>query len=97
LALRTIARDEQGHADLARQILSYCLSAGGRAVRNTLVENLERRRAEEEARIDMADEPAAEIEIDEDFAQKYGLPGQDITRAARAETWEKSAALLAHA
>lgn len=93
-ALRTISQDEQNHADLSRQILAYCVSIGGPSIRNALVENLEEKRAEEEARIEhdgQRDEPA----FDEDLAREYGLAGRDTHRNARAEIWEKNIAMVA--
>ena len=98
LALQTIAHDEANHAELARHILAYCLSAGGRAVRNTLLESLECRRRDEEAQIEaMAHEEDEEPSVDSEFAQKYGLAENKLRSAARIETWEKSVALLARA
>jgi hypothetical protein len=97
-ALQTIARDEQGHADLSQEIVAYCLSAGGRPIRDALVESLASRRAEEEARLVSGGDDASEggARIDEDLAQARGLPGGDVERAARAEVWEKSLSMLAH-
>lgn len=94
-ALQTIARDEQGHADLSRQIVAYCLSAGGRPVRDALVESLAARRAEEEALLDRSGGDEGGPRIDERFAQARGLPGDGVERAARAEVWEKNLSMLA--
>lgn len=93
-ALRTISRDEQKHAELSRHILGFCLSMGGTAIRDALVESLEQERAEKEANIDTADR-SDEPPFDEDVARAYGLAGRDIYRNARAEIWEKSSAMLA--
>lgn len=95
LALQTIARDETNHAELAKHILAYALDAGGRAVRDTLMESFEHKRAHEEAEMsaeieDVATEPL----VDETFARAYGLAGRSIANAARIEAWEKSVAML---
>jgi hypothetical protein len=81
VALQTIARDEQGHADLSQQIVAYCLAAGGRPIRDALVKSLASRRAEEESRIAAGGEDASEgsLKIDERFAQARVLSA----RAAR--------------
>lgn len=94
LALQTIARDEQGHADLAKQIIAYGLSVGGCRVAQALMESFERRRAAEEARLDQDDE-VDDPQIDMGHAGRYGLVGRDVTRTARIEAWEKSVAMLA--
>ncbi len=95
LALQTIARDEQNHAELAREILAFGLSAGGRDVRHALMASFEHKRAAEEAAMERDAGDTNEIAFDEDAARRYGLANQTITRAARAEVWEKSVALLA--
>jgi hypothetical protein len=92
-ALLTIARDEQGHAELARQVLAYCLSAGGRPIRDALVQSFETGRADEEARLDLG-EDGNESSIDEDLARRHGLAGNDVVRAARAEVWGSTLSML---
>jgi hypothetical protein len=98
-ALSTIARDEQGHADLSHQIVAHCIRTGGRKVRSALFEALFRRRAAEEAR--MSPEASSDVEgdeaarLDEDFARSRGLPGSEIMRAGHAEAWDKSVSALA--
>lgn len=94
LAQQTIARDEAGHADLSRDILAFCMLAGGRRVRNALGESLERKRLVEENRL------SQQIEndfagLDEDVLGHYGVPTEQAQIAARAETWEKSLQLVA--
>jgi hypothetical protein len=90
-ALRTIARDEQNHAELSKQIVAYCLSAGGRPIRDALVESLESSRGAEESRIDRDEEEGADgALLDQDLALAHGLAGNDIWRSSRAEVWEKS-------
>lgn len=94
-ALSTIAHDEQGHAELARQVVACCLSAGGRPIRDALVESFEAGRAAEEARIDLGERGGGdEPSIDEDFARKHGLVGNDVVRAARVEVWEKTLSMI---
>lgn len=96
LALQTIAHDETNHAALAQQILAYCLSVGGRGLRNTLIESFESRKRDEEAQIDaMAHGMIADPYVDSDVAGKYGLVETTVTCAARIETWEKNVAMLA--
>lgn len=91
--LQTIARDEQGHADLARDIAAFGLSVGGPALRRALAESFERRRADEES---MLNEGAVSTEgpVDEDVLHENGLAGHDIQHRARIETWEKSLSML---
>jgi hypothetical protein len=94
-ALSIIARDEQGHADLAKHVVAHCLSVGGRPIRDALVESFESGRAAEEARFD--DEPDDEASLDADLAQRHGLAGNAIVRAARAEVWETTSSALVQA
>ncbi len=92
-ALLTIARDEQRHAELARQVVAYCLCAGGRPIRDALVESFEAGRAGEEARLAL-DERGDEPSIDEDLARRHGLAGDDLLLAARGEVWEKTLSMV---
>lgn len=95
LALQTIARDETNHAELAKHIVAYALDAGGRAVRDTLMESFENKRANEEAQMDAEIEDATEERlVDQASAQAYGLGGGSIAKAARIEAWEESASML---
>lgn len=94
LAQQTIARDEAGHADLSRDILAFCMSAGGRSVRNALGESLERKRQVEENRLSKQIENDV-AGLDEDVLGHYGVPTERAQVAARAETWEKSLQLVA--
>lgn len=92
-ALQTIARDEHNHAQLSRHILAYCLSAGGRTIRNALIESLEEKRSAEEERMNAlahSEEPS----FDEDAAREYGLAAPDIHRNARAEIWESNMRMI---
>ena len=88
-ALSIIARDEQRHADLAENVLAHCLAAGGRPVRDAVVESFETGRAAEEARLDR-DDRDDETAIDGDLARRHGLATSDVVRAARGEVWEKT-------
>jgi len=90
-ALHVIARDEQGHADLARDIIAFGLSAGGSSLRRVLGESFEQRRAEEEARLN---ECMVAAHVDEGIACEHGLAGQNVERQAHIETWEKSVSML---
>ncbi len=94
LALHTIAHDEQNHAELARQVIGFGLSAGGRAIQKTLLESFEQRRADEEAALEQMD-PAFAGEFDVDTARSYGFAEDTVTHAAREETWDKSRRLIA--
>lgn len=95
LALETIAQDEHGHADLAREIIRFGLSTGGRSIRNALAESIEKRAQEVEKRIDATEENGlTEGDSDEDLAAAYGLPGRTMARAAQAEVWERNVSLL---
>lgn len=98
-ALSTIARDEQGHADLSHQIMAHCIHTGGRKVRNALFESLEQRRADEEAKMSLDASSDGEGDethrLDEDFARSRGLPSSEVVRAGQAEAWEKSVSALA--
>ncbi|HRI63792.1 MAG TPA: hypothetical protein PK156_06125 [Polyangium sp.] len=95
LALQTIAHDEAGHAALARDILEYCLSAGGRPIRHALLESLELRRMDEESEIAaLSREAEAEPVVDWDLAERFGMPTTQTRIAARVETWEKNVAML---
>lgn len=95
LALETIAHDEQGHADLAQNIIEFGLSVGGRLVRNALAESIERRVQAEEKRLERMDEESAAERFDPEAAARHGLPGRTFTREAEVEAWEKSLLLLA--
>jgi hypothetical protein len=96
LAQQTIAKDETGHALLSRDILAFCLSTGGRSVRNALGESFERRRASEEASLSgNIDGSSDEAKVDEDFLTHYGVPSDELIQAARVETWEKNRGLVA--
>jgi hypothetical protein len=93
-ALQTIARDEKNHADLAKDILAWGLSAGEPSIRQALAESFEQARDGVELQLETVGEPANNPEIDNDVARLYGLAGNDITSAARIEAWEKSKKLL---
>lgn len=93
-ALKVIARDEQGHADLARGIIAFGLSAGGNSLRRALGESVEQRRAEEEARLNEWTAASTYDLMDEDVLREHGLAGEDVERLARIETWEKSVSML---
>jgi len=93
-ALNVIARDEQRHANLARDILVFGLSAGGKSIRRKLGESLEQRRADEEKRLDAWAAEATEQALDQDLLAENGLAGRDIKHQARIETWEKSVSML---
>lgn len=96
LAQQTIAKDESDHAVLSRDILAFCLSAGGRSVRNALGESFERRRAAEEAALSEKNPDASpEMTGDEDYLAHYGVPSDELMHAARIETWEKNRGLVA--
>ncbi|MDC0746454.1 hypothetical protein [Polyangium mundeleinium] len=90
-ALSVIARDEQGHADLSERIVAFCLSAGGKPVRDALVESVERRRSIEEARLSAHVEVGAE----DAEARAFGVPAADVGRIAREEAFEASMRLVA--
>ncbi|MDI1451136.1 hypothetical protein [Polyangium sp. 6x1] len=90
-ALSVIARDEQGHADLSERIVAFCLSAGGKPVRDALMESVERRRSIEEARLSAHAEVAAE----DAEARVFGVPGEGVGRIAREEAFEASMRLVA--
>lgn len=94
LAQQTIAQDEAGHAELSRDILAFCISAGGRKVRHALGENLERKRFEEENRLSLPI-TSSDSEVDHDALAAYGVPSEQALLAARAETWESSRKLAA--
>lgn len=92
-ALQIIARDELEHAQLSKQILAYCMSTAGRAVRDAVHESLEERRDEEERSLGVQDEDEASLPaIDEDFGKRYGLPQREMLQAARIEAWERALA-----
>lgn len=96
LAMQTIARDESGHAELSRDILAFCLSAGGRSVRNALRESFERRRASEETALsEFNDGSNEDAQLDTDFLTHYGVPTDELVHASRVETWEKNRGLVA--
>lgn len=94
LALQTITRDEQNHADLARSIVAFGWSVGGRTVRQTLLKSFEEKRAAVEADLNASTEMANEREGDPDVLRAYGLADQDILQQARIEAWEKSSGML---
>lgn len=93
-ALNVIARDEQGHADLARDIIAFGLSLGGSSLRRLLGESFEQRRAEEEARL-YGSAVSSQAHMDEDIVREHGLAGNDVNQLARIEAWEKSVSMLA--
>lgn len=88
-ALSVIARDEQGHAELSEQIVAFCLSAGGKSVRNALRESVERSRAGEETRLSHVEGAAEDSE-----ARMLGLPDAAAQRLAREEAFEASMRLV---
>ncbi|TKD00565.1 hypothetical protein [Polyangium fumosum] len=90
-ALSVIARDEQGHADLSERIVAFCLSAGGKPVRDALMESVERRRSFEEARLSAP----AEVGAEDAEARAFGGPAADVERIAREEAFEASLRLVA--
>lgn len=94
LAQQTIARDEAGHAELSRDILAFCLSTGGRRVRNALGESLERKRSLEENRLSQQI-IGDSANVDEDMLGHYGVPSEKARFEARAQTWEQSLKLAA--
>ena len=97
LALQTIARDESEHAQLSRDILAFCLAAGGRSVRNALGASLERKRPSEEAELSAHSLAPEDADVDVDFLADRGVPSAAVTHAAHIETWEKNVASVAHA
>lgn len=94
LAQQTITRDEAGHAELSRDVLAFCQSAGGRRVRNALGASLERKRALEEQRLSQQI-IGDDTNVDVDMLGHYGVPSEHARREARAETWEKSLKIVA--
>ncbi len=98
LALETIARDEHEHAQLSRDIMAFCLSAGGSAVRRALGESLEDKRSAEEATLSALNTTRDEGgKVDGDFLVHCGVPGDDLLHLARVENWERSVKLLTNA
>jgi hypothetical protein len=93
-ALSVIKRDEQGHADLARDIVAFGLSVGGDSIRRILGESLEQRYAEEEAQLNGWTAHSRRDPVDEEFTRAYGWAGDEMTRETRIETWEKSVSIL---
>ena len=96
-ALEVIARDEAGHSALARDILAFCRSTGGRRVRHALGESIERRRAPEETRLDASTDEPSTMSIDRDVAQAHGVPDAGTVRGGQLEAWETSMAMLGRA
>lgn len=94
LALQTIARDEQGHAELAERVMAFGLSVDKTAMRRALRESFEQRQADEEMKLAGGDD-AATHGVDEDAARRFGMANKKEIRAARVEAWEKGSALLA--
>lgn len=96
LALGTIARDEHEHARLSRDILAFCLSAGGTSIRRALRASFEAKRAEEEALLSAPDEAReGDGNIDDDFLAHCGVPNENSKREARIEAWERSLNVIA--
>lgn len=90
-ALSVIAHDEQGHADLSERIIAFCLSAGGKPVRDALMESVEQAQAGEEWRLsDEHIEGAAE----DTEARLFGAPDVAAQRLAREEAFEASIRLV---
>jgi hypothetical protein len=88
--LSVIARDEQGHADLSERIVAFCLAAGGKPVRDALMESVDQARAREEWRLsDDAEEAADDTE-----ARMFGAPDVAAQRLAREEAFEASMRLV---
>lgn len=89
-ALSVIARDEQGHADLSERIVAFCLSVGGKPVRDALMESVERASAHEEWRMaDLVEEAAEDTD-----ACVFGVPDETVRRLAREEAFEASMRLV---
>ncbi len=86
--LSIIARDEQGHADLAADILRFCIAVGGKSVRNAIAESIELRRATEE------DKHSSAMVTGGDELQSFGLPNTGTERVAFEEAFEASLRLV---
>lgn len=96
--LGTIARDEQGHAELGSQVVDYCIDRGGRAVRNALLESFAERRSSEEPRssADRAGQAEGRTSLyDESFARSRGVSDRELLRAAQVEAWERGLSRVA--
>jgi hypothetical protein len=91
--LSIIARDEQTHADLAVDILRFCLSTGGKNIRDALVSSIETRRMTEEN--GLSDENAAHESADEDELRRLGPANVSMQRLAREEALGSSLRLVA--
>lgn len=86
--LSIIARDEQTHADLAADVLRFCLFSGGKRIRDVLVESIERRLAVEEKN------HSATNDVDKDDLQSFGQPNALTEQLVFAEALESSLALV---
>jgi hypothetical protein len=84
-ALRAIARDEQKHADLGWSIVSFCVEAGGSAVREALAEAIE-----------MAEPTPAGLdnrigtEYDRSIFEAHGRLPNPASEMASTRTWEQA-------
>lgn len=88
--LSVIARDEQGHADLSEQIVAFCISAGGKPVRDALMESVEQARAGDTSR--RLDD--AEGTTEDTDALAFGVPNLVARRLAREEALHASMRLV---
>ena len=86
--LSIIARDEQAHADLAADILRFCVAAGGKSVRNAVAESIALRRAAEE------DQHSTAMVTHDDDLQSFGLPNVSTEQVAFDEAFESSLRLV---
>jgi hypothetical protein len=89
LAHSIIAAEEASHAALAEQVLTFCISAGGKGVRDAVAESIEERRSNEEKAIS-ADFTEDRDDIDRDLARACGVPLACDERLGREQAWETS-------
>jgi len=86
--LSMVARDEQAHAELAKNILSFCLSSGGRPVRDALVLSIEESLFSGEDSLSQRGKPSEHA--DTEMLWAYGCADDRIARVAREEALESS-------
>ncbi|MBK9261442.1 MAG: hypothetical protein IPM54_16755 [Polyangiaceae bacterium] len=92
--LAIIARDEAAHAELSERIVAFCISAGGKSIRDALARSVEERMSDEESAIDAMGVDGT-IEFDETLAYRSGVPNAMVRQNAREQALAWSIRLVA--
>jgi hypothetical protein len=86
--LAIVARDEQAHADLAADVLQFCLATGGKPIRDALASSIETSRIFEVNGLSGTSESNEGADVDE--RRRFGCADAATSRLAREEALESS-------